>query len=420
MGQIISVRARQILDSRGNPTVEAEIRLENGGYGRASVPSGASTGKFEVGELRDGDESRYHGKSVTKAVEQIHTLIAPAIIGMDAEKQAEVDNAMLAQGGSSGGKSSQERLGGNSTLAVSLALAKAAAAGKGLPLYRHLGGIGARVLPKPMLNVINGGKHASNALAIQEFMLCPKAATFCEALRMGVEIFHTLRGLLADAGFSTAVGDEGGFAANFKNAEQALDFLCEATEKSGYRLGQQVELALDVAASELLVGGDYKLEGKSITASDLADFYDGLGRKYPITSIEDPFAEEDYPAWQAFTAEHGGDLQIVGDDLLVTSPPLIRRGIAEKWANAVLVKPNQIGTLSQTLEAVREAQRAGWGVVLSHRSGDTEDTSIADIAVATSAGQIKAGAPVRSERTAKYNRLLRIAEQLGDSGEFPA
>lgn len=416
MSQITSIHARQILDSRGNPTVEAEIRLENGGYGRASVPSGASTGKFEVKELRDGGKA-YHGKSVLRAVEQVHGEIAPTIIGMDGEDQAQVDYAMLGLNKSDSDKSPKTPLGGNSTLAVSLALAKAAANGQRVPLYRYLGGTAARVLPRPMLNVINGGRHAPNALAIQEFMLRPKGATFAEALRVGVEVFQTLKGLLADGGFSTAVGDEGGFAAELKNAEAALDLMCTAIEKGGYKPGEQVELALDVAASELLVGDKYKLEDKTVSAAQLAEFYDGLCKKYPITSIEDPFGEEDHPAWQAFTAAQ--KIQIIGDDLLVTSPELIRNGIAAKWANAVLIKPNQIGTLSQTLEAVRIARDGGWRVVLSHRSGDTEDTAIADIAVAVNAGQIKTGAPMRSERTAKYNRLLRIAEELADAAEFP-
>ncbi len=414
MSQITSIRARQILDSRGNPTVEAEVRLENGGSGRAAAPSGASVGKFEVRELRDGDKSRYHGKSVTKAVEQIHSLIAPSLIGMEGEEQVEADKAMLEQG-----RSLEQPLGGNGTLAVSLALAKAAADGLEMPLYRYLGGLGGKVLPRPMVNVINGGAHASNRLAIQEFMLYPRGESFSEALRMAVEVFHTLRKLLAEEGLSTAVGDEGGVATEFEDSGQALQFLCKAIAKSGYKAGEQIELALDVAASELFDNGKYRLEdGKPLGFEELAEFYRSLVAQYPIVSIEDPFAEEDHAAWSRFTAEVGQKIQIVGDDILVTSPELIKKGAKEKWANCALIKPNQIGTLSQTLDAVCEARRAGWGVILSHRSGDTEDDTISDIAVAVSAGQIKTGAPMRSERTAKYNRLLRIEEELGKSAVF--
>ena len=423
MSQIVSIHARQVLDSRANPTVEAEVMLESGGFGRAMVPSGASTGKFEAKELRDQDPKLYSGKSVLKAVEQIHTRIASALMGMEGEDQAGVDGAMLEL-------HKHKPLGANATLAVSLALAKAAADEQGVGLYRYLGGAKANLLPSPMLNVINGGKHASNPLAIQEFMVCPKAGSFSEALRKAVEIYHQLARLLEQKGLATTVGDEGGFGGAFKDSSQALDLLVSAIQKAGFKPAEEVELALDVAASELLEKGKYKVDGKQLSGEELGEYYKKLIAKYPIKSIEDPFGEEDYPAWQNFTAGYqpnpsqakslpqANSLQIVGDDLLVTNPKLIQKGITERLANAVLIKPNQIGTLTQTLEAVTLAQKAGWGVVISHRSGETEDTTIADLAVATGAGQIKTGAPARSDRTAKYNQLLRIEEELATAARF--
>jgi enolase len=416
MPAIEAILAREILDSRGNPTVEADVLLEDGATGRAAVPSGASTGEHEAVELRDDDPKRFGGKGVLQAVANIHEEIAPALVGrVDALDQREVDRVVIDLDGTL----DRSRLGANATLAVSLAVAHAAADSVGLPLYRYLGGPGAHVLPLPLLNVLNGGAHADNALEIQEFMLAPVgAASFSEALRWGAECFHALKSNLATAGLSTAVGDEGGFAPEVGGAAEACRALVEAIEAAGLEPGEEVALALDVAASELFEDGRYRLEGGERDAAGMVAFLDELRSTFPIVSIEDPLAEDDWDGWATATEALGPTCQIVGDDLFVTNPERLARGIADRSANAILVKPNQIGTLTETLEVVTLAGEAGFGRVISHRSGETEDATIADLAVATGAGQLKSGAPSRGERTAKYNRLLRIEEELGDTARY--
>ncbi|MGQ9692467.1 MAG: phosphopyruvate hydratase [Thermaceae bacterium] len=416
MTAIVGVRAREVLDSRGNPTLEAEVELEGGAIGRAMVPSGASTGTHEALELRDGG-SRYLGKGVRRAVESVNERIAPELIGMDALDQEAVDRAMLELDGTP----NKANLGANAILGVSLATARAAASALGLPLYRYLGGIQGVVLPVPLMNVLNGGKHADNRVDFQEFMLVPAGApSFGEALRMGVEVFHTLKGVLKAKGYSTNVGDEGGFAPDLRSNEEAVELLLNAIEKAGYAPGKEVSLALDVAATELYREGQYHLEGEGRTLSreEMVDLLESWVEKYPILSVEDGLAEDDWEGWTLLTKRLGDRVQLVGDDLFVTSPSRLQEGIRRRVANAILVKVNQIGTLSETLEAIRLAQRSGYRAVISHRSGETEDSFIADLAVAVNAGQIKTGSASRSDRLAKYNQLLRIEEHLGASARF--
>jgi len=416
---ITGVYAREVLDSRGYPTVEAEVQLESGAWGRAAVPSGASTGKREALELRDGDKQRYRSKGVQRAVTNIEETIAPEIDGMEATEQVHLDQALLDLDGTP----NKSSLGANAILAVSLAVARAAADDVGLPLYAYLGGPGARLLPVPLMNVINGGAHADNGLDIQEFMLVPAGAeNFGTALRMGSECFHTLKELLKEKGLSTGVGDEGGFAPNLGSNTEALDLFLLAIERAGYRAGDEIFIALDVAASEFAEsGGRYRLEReRSVrTADEMIAFYESLCERYPIVSIEDGLGEDDWAGWGALTRRLGSRVQLVGDDLFVTNPAIIQQGIKNGIANAVLVKVNQVGTLTETMQAIELAKRAGYGTVISHRSGETEDTFIADLAVAVNAGQIKTGSLARSERTAKYNQLLRIEEELGNAASFP-
>ena len=416
MPAIEAILAREILDSRGNPTIEADVLLEDGAAGRAAVPSGASTGEHEAVELRDDDPKRFRGKGVLQAVRNVSEEIAPALVGeVDALDQREVDRVLLDLDGSL----AKSRLGANAILAVSLAVAHAASDSVGLPLYRYLGGPGAHLLPVPLLNVINGGAHADNALEIQEFMLVPVgAASFSEAIRWGTECFQALRANLAEAGLSTAVGDEGGFAPDLGGAAEACQALVEAIDAASLEPGGEVALAIDVAASELFEDGRYRLEGAERDAGSMVAFFEGLSSSFPIVSIEDPLAEDDWDGWVIATEALGRTCQIVGDDLFVTNPERLARGIADGAANAILVKPNQIGTLTETLEVVTRAAEAGLGRVISHRSGETEDATIADLAVATGAGQLKSGAPSRGERTAKYNRLLRIEEELGETARY--
>jgi len=412
MTAIIDIIGRQILDSRGNPTVEVDVVLEDGSMGRAAVPSGASTGAHEAVELRDGDKNRYLGKGVLKAVEAVNVDIAEAIVAMDAEDQAAIDQAMIELDGTP----NKSKLGANAILGVSLAVAKAAADASGLPLYRYVGGTSARVLPVPMMNIVNGGAHADNPIDFQEFMVMPIGApSFAEGLRMGAEIFHTLKKALHDAGHNTNVGDEGGFAPNIKSAEAALDFVMQAVEKAGYKPGEDVALALDCAATEFFKDGSYVYEGERKTRDPKAQakYLAKLVAGYPIVSIEDGMAEDDWEGWKALTDLVGNKCQLVGDDLFVTNVTRLSQGIKAKTGNSILVKVNQIGTLTETLAAVEMAQRAGYTAVMSHRSGETEDATIADLAVATNCGQIKTGSLARSDRTAKYNQLLRIEEELG-------
>jgi len=414
---IIDLHARQILDSRGNPTVEVDVLLEDGSLGRAAVPSGASTGAHEAVEKRDGDKSRWHGKGVSKAVAAVNDEIAEAVVGMDAEDQADIDAAMIALDGSH----NKCLLGANAILGVSLAAAKAAAEARGLPLYRYVGGVGAHLLPVPMMNIINGGAHADNPIDFQEFMIMPVGApTMIEALRAGAEIFHTLKKQLHDAGLATAVGDEGGFAPNLASAPQALDFIMRAIETAGYKPGDDVVLALDCAATEFFKGGVYDFEGEGVKRDPaaMADYLGDLAARYPIVSIEDGMAEDDFDGWKILTDKIGAKVQLVGDDLFVTNPARLRDGIKRGLANSLLVKVNQIGTLTETLEAVSTAQRAAYTAVMSHRSGETEDSTIADLAVATNCGQIKTGSMSRSDRLAKYNQLIRIEEELGDAAVY--
>lgn len=416
MSAILDVTAREILDSRGNPTIEVDVTLESGASGRAAVPSGASTGTHEAIELRDGDKSRYLGKGVLKAVDAVNGEIFETIAGFDAEDQIAIDETLIELDGTP----NKARLGGNAILGVSLAVARAAADELDLPLYRYVGGVFAHTLPVPLMNVINGGAHADNPLEIQEFMIVPaKAETFAEALRMGAEVFHALKNQLKDQGFATNVGDEGGFAPNLPTVDAALGVIVSAIEQAGYTPGQDIFLALDAAASEFYKNGRYAPEhGKSLAASEMVAFYADLVRRYPIISIEDGMAEDDWDGWQALTQELGARVQLVGDDLFVTNPERLARGIKAHTANSILVKVNQIGTLTETLRAVDMAHRAGYTAVMSHRSGETEDSTIADLAVATNCGQIKTGSLSRSDRLAKYNQLLRIEDQLGPQARF--
>ncbi len=419
MSSITGLYAREILDSRGNPTIEAEVQLESGAWGRAAVPSGASTGKREAIELRDGDDQRYRGKGVRQAVRNVEETIAPEIEGMDASEQAALDQALLELDGTP----NKSALGANAILAVSLAVARAAADDAGLPLYAYLGGVGARLMPVPMLNVLNGGAHADNGIDFQEFMLVPAGAeSFSGALRMGAEVFHTLKELLHEKGLSTGVGDEGGFAPNLASNTAALDLFLQAIEKAGYRPGEDMLMALDVAASEFAEsGGRYRLRRENLVLSseEMIHRYEQLLDRYPIVSIEDGLGEDDVAGWGAMTRKLGGRVQLVGDDVFVTNPAIIQQAIKNHLANAVLVKVNQVGTLTETLEAIELAKRAGYGTVISHRSGETEDTFVADLAVAVNAGQIKTGSVARGERTAKYNQLLRIEEELGHAASWP-
>ncbi|MBP8744628.1 MAG: phosphopyruvate hydratase [Syntrophorhabdus sp.] len=412
MSSIYDIFAREVLDSRGNPTVEVEVTLESGSMGRALVPSGASTGEREALELRDGDKKRYKGKGVLKAVENVNETIAPKLEGLDALEQASIDNLMIELDGTE----NKSNLGANAILGVSMAVARAAADFVGLPLYQYIGGIRARELPVPMMNVINGGAHAQNSLDCQEFMIVPVGTDcFRESIRMGVEVFHTLKDVLKDKGYSTGVGDEGGFAPQIKNTKEALDTLMKAIEKAGFKPGEDILLALDVAASELYqAGGKYKIDGNTLTSDKLVDFYDKIINDYPIISIEDGFAQNDWKGWKKFTDKCSSRIQIVGDDVFVTNPNIFREGISKGVANAILIKLNQIGTVTETLTTIEIAKRAGYTCVISHRSGETEDTFIADLAVATNVGQIKTGSASRSERIAKYNQLMRIEEELGD------
>ena len=417
MTAIVDIIGREILDSRGNPTVEVDVILEDGSLGRAGVPSGASTGAHEAIELRDGDNKRYLGRGVLKAVEAVNGEIFDALSGMDARDQRRIDDALRKLDGTP----NKARLGANAILGVSLAVAKAAAEASGLPLYRYLGGANAHLLPVPMMNIINGGAHADNSIDIQEFMIMPVGAATCaDAVRMGSEIFHTLRKRLKDAGHSTNVGDEGGFAPNLKSAEEALSFIMRSIEGAGYKPGEEVALALDCAATEFYKGGKYQLkgEGKSLDSGGMTKYLAELLSRFPVVSIEDGMAEDDWLGWKALTEALGGKCQLVGDDFFVTNTERLAQGIEQKIANSILVKVNQIGSLTETLEAVAMAQRAGYTVVISHRSGETEDNTIADIAVATNAGQIKTGSLSRSDRIAKYNQLIRIEEELGDAAQY--
>ncbi|MFZ7101290.1 MAG: phosphopyruvate hydratase [Peptococcaceae bacterium] len=417
MSIIADVYAREILDSRGNPTVEVDVYLEDGSFGRAAVPSGASTGAFEAVELRDEAPGRFMGKGVLNAVDNVNTVIAPALIGLDAYDQIGVDRLMMDMDGTS----NKSKLGANAILGISLAVAKAAADSLGMPLYRYIGGTNVKTLPVPMMNILNGGKHADNNVDIQEFMVMPLGAnSFAEALRMGTEIFHNLKKVLKSRGYNTSVGDEGGFAPNLASNEEALDVIVEAIHKAGYKPGEDVYLALDVAATELYKDNAYNFEGQGLTRSseEMVDFYAGLVEKYPIISIEDGLAEEDWRGWKLLTDKLGKKIQLVGDDLFVTNTERLERGIHSGTANSILIKVNQIGTLTETLDAIEMAKQAGYTSIISHRSGETEDVTIADIAVATNAGQIKTGAPSRTDRVAKYNQLLRIEEELDETAVY--
>jgi enolase len=418
MTAIVDIIGREILDSRGNPTVEVDVQLEDGAMGRAAVPSGASTGAHEAVELRDGDKSRYLGKGVTKAVEAVNGEIFDAIGGMEAEDQRAIDRALIALDGTR----NKARLGANAILGVSLAVAKAAAQASGLPLYRYVGGASAHVLPVPMMNIINGGAHADNPIDIQEFMIMPVSAANCaDSIRIGAEVFHTLKKGLADAGHATNVGDEGGFAPNLKSADEALGFIMTSIEKAGYKPGVDVMLALDCAATEFFKGGKYVMEGegKTFDPGQMAKYLADLVKRYPIVSIEDGMSEDDWEGWKILTDLIGSKCQLVGDDLFVTNTERLEQGIKQGIGNSILVKVNQIGSLSETLDAVNMAQRAGYTAVMSHRSGETEDSTIADLAVATNCGQIKTGSLSRSDRLAKYNQLIRIEGELGAVARFP-
>jgi enolase len=415
---IDNVHAREILDSRGNPTIEVEVELADGTIGRAAVPSGASTGAYEAIELRDGDKMRYRGLGVSKAVANVADQIAPALRGLDGLDQVAIDRRMLELDGTP----NKGKLGANALLGVSLAAARAASEFLGIPLYRYVGGASARTLPVPMMNILNGGKHAEDSTDLQEFMVVPAGAgSFREGLRMGAEVFASLKKLLHDRGFATGVGDEGGFAPSLKSNEEAVEVILKAIEAAGYRPGEDAYIALDPASTELYENGKYKLpkEGRTFSSEQFVDFYADWLRKYPIVSLEDPLAEDDWDGWAKLTAKVGDRCQLVGDDLFVTNVERVSRGIKERSANATLIKVNQIGTLTETLATIEMTHRAGWASVISHRSGETEDVTIAHLAVATNAGQIKTGAPSRSERVAKYNELLRIEEQLGDDAHWP-
>ena len=418
MTEIIDIIGREILDSRGNPTVEVDVVLEDGSFGRAAVPSGASTGAHEAVEKRDGDKARYGGKGVLHAVDAVNGEIFDALSGVDAEDQRRIDRLLIELDGTE----NKSRLGANAILGVSLAVAKAAAESAALPLYKYIGGVNARILPVPMMNIINGGAHADNPIDIQEFMILPTGAeTFAEALRMGAEIFHSLKSGLKAAGHNTNVGDEGGFAPNLASAEAALEFIVKAGEGAGFKAGSDFQLGLDAASTEFFKGGKYVLEGegKTFDQQGMVDYYAGLVAKFPIVSIEDGMAEDDFEGWALLTKALGAKVQLVGDDLFVTNPARLQDGIKAGLANSILVKVNQIGTLSETLDAVDMAQRAGYTAVMSHRSGETEDSTIADLAVATNCGQIKTGSLARSDRLAKYNQLLRIEEELDDQAIYP-
>ncbi len=415
---IIDIYGREILDSRGNPTVEVEVVLDDGSIGLAAVPSGASTGENEACELRDGDSNRYLGNGVSKAVENVNTVIADALEGFDASEQVQIDNLLIELDGTK----NKSNLGANAILGVSLAVAKASAESFMMPLYRYLGGVNARILPAPMMNILNGGKHADNNVDIQEFMIIPAGApSFKEALRMGVEVFHNLKKVLKSKGLSTSVGDEGGFAPSLKSNEEAFDVILEAIDKAGYKPVQDILLAIDTASSEMVEDGKYKMfksSGEYKTSEEMINWYVELCNKYPIYSIEDGLGENDWSGWQKLTQALGNRIQLVGDDIFVTNPEFLERGIREKVGNSILIKVNQIGTLTETLETIKMAHRNGYRTVISHRSGETEDTTIADIAVATNAGQIKTGAPSRTDRVAKYNQLMRIEEALGDDSVY--
>ncbi len=416
MPTIIDVIAREILDSRGNPTVEVEVTLEGGAVGRAAVPSGASTGKFEAVELRDKDKSRYMGKGVLKAVQNVKEKIAPEILGLDGTEQALVDNTMLDLDGTE----NKSKLGANAILGVSLATAKAAAESVFLPLYGYIGGVHATTLPVPMMNIINGGAHANNNLELQEFMIVPAGLpTFSDSLRAGVEVFHHLKAILNKKGLTTSVGDEGGFAPELKSNREAIELILEAIKKAGYKAGTDISIALDCAASEFMEKGKYLIEGKKLSNTELSDYLSTLVKDYPIISIEDALDEDDWKGWKVLTDKIGKKTQLVGDDLFVTNVKRLNKGIKSLVANSILIKVNQIGTLTETLETIETAKKAGYTTVISHRSGETEDTTIADISVATSAGQIKTGSASRTDRLAKYNQLLRIEEELGESAIFP-
>jgi enolase len=417
MADIIAIYAREILDSRGNPTLEVDVELEDGALGRAAVPSGASTGSLEAVELRDGDPKRYNGKGVLKAAQSVNGEIADAVVGMDAAWQNVIDRALCQLDGTE----NKARLGANATLGVSLAVAKAAAMSARLPLYSYIGGINANTLPVPMMNIINGGAHANNPIDIQEFMIMPVGAeSIADAVRMGTEVFHALKNKLAKAGFSTAVGDEGGFAPDLKSTNEALEYIVEAISDAGYNAGEDIVLALDSASTEFYKDGKYVLagEGATLDINGMVKYYENLVKSFPIVSIEDAMSEDDHAGWKAVTDSLGGDVQLVGDDLFVTNPKILQQGIDNGLANAILIKPNQIGTLTETLEAVNLAASEGYRSVLSHRSGETEDTTIAHIAVATNCGQIKTGSLSRTDRLAKYNELIRIEENLSSAGRF--
>ena len=412
---IIDIFAREILDSRGNPTVEVDVVLEDGTLGRAAVPSGASTGAYEAVELRDEEAGRYLGKGVIRAVENVNNIIAPELLGYDAAEQVSLDRALIELDGTA----NKGRLGANAVLGVSLACAKAAAASLGMPLYQYLGGVNAKVLPTPMMNILNGGKHADNNVDIQEFMVMPVgASSFREALRMGTEVFHHLKKVLKSRGLNTSVGDEGGFAPSLGSNEEALAVIVEAIRQAGYRPGEDLALALDVAATELYREGAYIFEGTPRTSGDMVNYYASILDKYPVISIEDGLAEDDWDGWKEFNTRLGGRVQIVGDDLFVTNTERLSRGISQGVANSILIKVNQIGTLTETLDAIEMAKRAGYTAIVSHRSGETEDVTIADLVVATNAGQIKTGAPSRTDRVAKYNQLIRIEEELEDAAQY--
>ncbi|WP_271394892.1 phosphopyruvate hydratase [Neomicrococcus lactis] len=415
MAYIDAIHAREILDSRGNPTVEVEVLLSDGSMGRAAVPSGASTGEFEAVEKRDGDAARYLGKGVQQAVDAVIDEIGPALEGVDATEQRLIDQIMIDLDGTA----NKSKLGANAILGVSLAVANAAAESAGLPLYKYLGGPNAYLLPVPLMNILNGGSHADSDVDIQEFMIAPVgAATFSEALRWGVEVYHSLKSVLKEKGLSTGLGDEGGFAPNLPSNRAALELITEAIEKAGYKPGEQIALALDVASSEFFENGSYTFEGQQKSAQDMSDYYAQLVADFPLVSIEDPLDENDWDGWKVLTDAIGAKVQLVGDDLFVTNPERLQDGIDKGTANSLLVKVNQIGSLTETLDAVQLAQRSMYTTITSHRSGETEDTTIADICVATNAGQIKTGAPARSERVAKYNQLLRIEEELGDAAVY--
>lgn len=417
MAMITEVYAREILDSRGNPTIEVEVCLEDGSVGRAAVPSGASTGAHEAVELRDDDKNSYLGKGVTKAVDNVNDVIAEALIGLEATRQVEIDEMLIRLDGTP----NKGKLGANAILGVSMAVAKAAAASVGLPLYLYLGGVYAQELPVPMMNILNGGQHADNNVDIQEFMIMPVgAASFSEALRMNAEIYHGLKALLNAKGLGTGLGDEGGFAPNLKSNEEAIEVILEAVKKAGYKPGEDIMIALDVAASEFYKDGKYQMEGEGLvkTSNQMVDYLAALCEKYPIVSIEDGLAEDDWKGWKALTKKLGTKVQLVGDDLFVTNEERLLEGIKNDTANAILIKVNQIGTLTETFNAIETAKRAGYTCIISHRSGETEDTTLADIAVAVNAGQIKTGAPARTDRVAKYNQLLRIEEDLGGAAKY--